>query len=190
MQPSKRRETTDCEILISVQKCWYGEICVLSRSSPAGDQWCPAPHFTFWPTGCCIHSILYIQNVPPFWFMAPPSGFWPPLFLNTGDWPVYCTCCSRQNPQSVVHILLKFAKRQSNEIYHSLWTSHFSAGMLVRWNIHTVATAVQPTLVEMTNHWCNLLENSAKLKNAEKPQIPNFAFHCRNAVLVKHVNVL
>ena len=147
------------------------------------------------PFHVLAHRLLHAFNTvyskcAPFWFMAPPSGFWPPLLLNTGDWPVYCTCCSRQNPQSVVHILLKFAKRQSNEIYHSLWTSHFSAGMLVRWNIHTVATAVQPTLVEMTNHWCNLLENSAKLKNAEKPQIPNFAFHCRNAVLVKHVNVL
>ena len=29
MQPSKRRETTDCEIRVSVQICWYGEICVV-----------------------------------------------------------------------------------------------------------------------------------------------------------------
>ena len=29
MQPSKRRETTDCEIRISVEECWFGEICVL-----------------------------------------------------------------------------------------------------------------------------------------------------------------
>ena len=77
-------------------------------------QWCPtppfeigAPPFHVRPSGCCIHPILYIKNVPPFWFMAPPSGFYPPLLLNTGDWPVYCTCCSRQNPQSVVPILLK-----------------------------------------------------------------------------------
>ena len=25
---------------------------------------------------------------PPFWFLAPPSGFWPPLLLNPGDGPV------------------------------------------------------------------------------------------------------
>jgi len=55
---------------------------------------------------------------------------------------------------------------------------------------HTVATAVQSTLLEITNHWCSWCDNIAKLKNAETPQIPNFAFYCRNAVLVKYVNVL
>ena len=29
MQSSKRRETTDCDLCISVQECWYGEMCVL-----------------------------------------------------------------------------------------------------------------------------------------------------------------
>jgi len=37
-----------------------------------------APPFHGWPTGCCIHPILYFKMRPPFWFMAPPSGFWPP----------------------------------------------------------------------------------------------------------------
>jgi len=83
VQPSKRRETTDYEILISVQKCWYGEICVLSGSSPAGGAvvpgpliWNRCPPFHVWPTGCCIHPILYIKNVPPFWFMTPPQFLW------------------------------------------------------------------------------------------------------------------
>ena len=63
--------------------------------SPAGGQWCPppppfeigTPPFHVWPTGCCIHPILYFKNVPPFWFLAPPSGFWLPLLLNPGDEP-------------------------------------------------------------------------------------------------------
>jgi len=33
MQPSKR-ETTHCEIRISVQKCLFGEICVLFMLQP------------------------------------------------------------------------------------------------------------------------------------------------------------
>jgi len=63
---------------------------VQAGSSPAGGQWCPAPPFEIgappfhvWPTGCCIHPILYFKNV------SPPSGFWLPLLLNPGSWPVY-----------------------------------------------------------------------------------------------------
>jgi len=64
-----------------------------------GGQWCPAPHlksvlppFHVWPPGCCIHPIQYLKNVPPpFWFLAPPFVFWPPiggaLLLNPGDGP-------------------------------------------------------------------------------------------------------
>jgi len=26
---------------------------------------------------------------PPFWFLAPPSGYWPPLLRNPGDGPKY-----------------------------------------------------------------------------------------------------
>jgi len=53
-----------------------------------GGQWCLAPFwnwcppFHVWPTGCCIHPILYLKN------LAPPSGFWPLLLLNPGDGPV------------------------------------------------------------------------------------------------------
>jgi len=43
--------------------------------------------FHVWPTGCCTHPILHLKNVPPFWFLAPPSGFWPPLLLHPGDGP-------------------------------------------------------------------------------------------------------
>jgi len=53
-----------------------------------GGQWCPAPPFEIgappfhvWPTGCCIHPILYIKNVAPllvyglsFWFLVPPAA--------------------------------------------------------------------------------------------------------------------
>jgi len=50
--------------------------------------------------------------------------------------------------------------------------------------------AVQPTLFEVTDLWYNFYDNIAKLRNDETPQIANFAFHCRNAVLVKYANVL
>ena len=47
-------------------------------------QWCPAPPFHVWPTGCCIYPILYFKSVAPllvfgpsFWFLAPPAAkFW------------------------------------------------------------------------------------------------------------------
>ena len=51
-------------------------------------------------------------------------------------------------------------------------------------------TAVKLTLIEVTHLWYNFYDNIAKLQDDETPQIANFAFHCRNAVLVKYVNVL
>jgi len=51
-------------------------------SSPAGGGQSPlappfeigAPPFYVWPLGCCIHPIMYLKNVPPFWFLAPPAA--------------------------------------------------------------------------------------------------------------------
>ena len=58
-------------------------------------------------------------------------------------------------------------------------------------NTYCRYTAVQPTLIEVTHLWYNFYDNNAKLQDDETPQIANSAFHCRckNAVLVKHVNV-
>jgi len=50
-------------------------------------------------------------------------------------------------------------------------------------------TAVQPTLFEIANHSYNFCD-IVKLQSDEIPQIANFAFHGRNAVLVKNVNIL
>jgi len=51
-------------------------------------------------------------------------------------------------------------------------------------------TAVQPTLIEVTHLRYSFYDNIAKLQGDDTPQTANFAFHCRNAVLVKYVNVL
>ena len=51
-------------------------------------------------------------------------------------------------------------------------------------------TAVQLTLTEVTQLWHNFYDNIAELQDDETPQIANLEFHCRNAVLVKYVNVL
>jgi len=37
--------------------------------------WNRCPPFHVWPTGCCIHPILYLKNV------VRPSGFWPLLLV-------------------------------------------------------------------------------------------------------------
>jgi len=43
------------------------------------------PHFTFGPlVATYIHYCIF-KMWPLFWFLAPPSGFWPPLLLNPGD---------------------------------------------------------------------------------------------------------
>ena len=72
------------------QRC----LLLLSRPSPAGGQWCPtpqceicAPHFTFGPSGCCIHPIQYFKNVPPLLVFGPSFWFLAPLLLNLGDGP-------------------------------------------------------------------------------------------------------
>ena len=43
-----------------------------------GGQWCPGPHFTFGPRLLHTSNIVFEKCGPPFWFLAPPSGFWPP----------------------------------------------------------------------------------------------------------------
>ena len=52
-----------------------------------------APPFYVWPTGCCIHPILYFKNVPPLlffgpscWFLAPPAAkFWRRACLSVAE---------------------------------------------------------------------------------------------------------
>ena len=72
---------------------------------PGPLNWNRCPPFHVWPTGCCIHSILYFKNVPlllvfgpSFGFLAPPSSVWPlvlvfapPLLLHPGDGPDFIT---------------------------------------------------------------------------------------------------
>ena len=47
------------------------------------------PPFHVWPTGCCIHPILYFKMCPP------PFGFWPPCcyILATG----LCARCAHKS---------------------------------------------------------------------------------------------
>jgi len=46
-----------------------------------------APHFTFGPLVATYIQCCILKMWPPFWFLAPPSGSWPPLLLNPGDEP-------------------------------------------------------------------------------------------------------
>jgi len=50
-------------------------------------QWCPAPpfeicapHFTLGPLFAAYIQYSILKMWPPFWFLAPLSGFWPPCF--------------------------------------------------------------------------------------------------------------
>jgi len=63
-------------------------------SSPAGGQWCPAPHLksvpphsTFGPPVAAYIQYCILKMWSPFCFFAPPSGFWHQLLLNLGDGP-------------------------------------------------------------------------------------------------------
>jgi len=46
-----------------------------------------APPFTFGPPVAEYIQYCNLKMWPPFWFLAPPSGFWPALLLNPGDGP-------------------------------------------------------------------------------------------------------
>ena len=48
-----------------------------------------APHFPFGPLVAAYIQYSILKMWPPFWFLAPPTGFWPPLLLNPGDGPAY-----------------------------------------------------------------------------------------------------
>jgi len=59
----------------------YCLLLLCSGPSPAGGQWCPGPPFHVWPSGCCIHPILYLKMCPPpLWCLAS-------LLRNPGDGP-------------------------------------------------------------------------------------------------------
>ena len=51
------------------------------KAVASGEQWRPAPHFTFGPTVAAYIQYCILKMCPP------PSGFWPPLLLNPGDGP-------------------------------------------------------------------------------------------------------
>jgi len=45
--------------------------------SPAEGPVVPGPPYHVWPTGCCIHPILYCKNVPSLLIFGPPAAkFW------------------------------------------------------------------------------------------------------------------
>ena len=83
-----------------------------------------------------------------------------------------------------------FAKLQTRRDIPLLATYAFQY-----WNIGLVKytycryTAVQPTLIEVTNLWSNFYDNIAKLHDDETPQLASFAFQCRNAVNVKCIRL-
>jgi len=83
-----------------------------------------------------------------------------------------------------------FAKFQTRRDIPQIakYVFHYGNAGLVKYT-YCRYTAVQLTLIEATHLWYNFYDNIAKLQNNETPQISNFAFHCRNAVLVKYVNV-
>jgi len=68
-----------------------------ARAVASGGQWCPpprfkigAPQFHVWSPGCPVAACIqycFWKMWPPFRFLAPPSGFWPPLLLNLADGP-------------------------------------------------------------------------------------------------------
>jgi len=45
------------------------------------------PHFRFGPWLLHTSNTVFLKCGPPFWFLAPPSGFCPPLLLNPGVGP-------------------------------------------------------------------------------------------------------
>ena len=78
-----------------------------------GSQWCPtplfeigAPPFHVWPTGSCIHPILYFKNVPP-------PGFWPLLVFASPCCYILATglssrCISSKRQRSLKCVFNKF----------------------------------------------------------------------------------
>jgi len=46
------------------------------------------PPFHVWPTGCCMHPILYFKNVSPLLVSSPSFWFLATLLLHPGDGPV------------------------------------------------------------------------------------------------------
>jgi len=72
-----------------------------------GGKWGPSPHlesvpphFTFGPPVVAYIQYCILKMCPP------PSGFWPPLLLNTGDGPA-------RNKEHVINLLSKFLSSSS-----------------------------------------------------------------------------
>jgi len=63
--------------------------CIGTGPSPAGGQWCPAPHLesvrphvTFDPSVAAYIQYCIVKMWPPFWFLAP-------LLLHLSDRPAW-----------------------------------------------------------------------------------------------------
>jgi len=122
--------------------------------------------FHGWPTGCCIHPILYFKNV------APPSGFWPPLLLHPGDGPgskvniinyysvdcisvwrakVLCGWLVRQNGMRGFETLLPPLFVLGADKWQLLWSKHFAVDE-TKWKVYLIVCL----LICFLRNICNL----------------------------------
>jgi len=175
MQLSKR-ETIHCEISISVQECWFGEICVLYVLQPTflkiPDMWYKL----------CV-KLAERQN-DEIYHSLRTSHFSTEMLV----WWNVCSVCPAayialipllKNPQPVVQILhkvcLTYKRRNTGNMYRSLQTSVHNCwfGEIC---VRTVAYMVLQSPTKRINYVLSLL----KFKTT-------FAFQSRNAGLGKYM---
>ena len=69
------------------------KLVVAAGPSPAGGQWCPAPHLKFvLPLSCLAHWLLHASNIV-FKNVAPSCSFWPPPAAKSWRRARVADCC-------------------------------------------------------------------------------------------------
>jgi len=82
------------------------KLVVAAGPSPAGGQWCPAPHLKFvLPLSCLAHWLLHASNIV-FKNVDPSCSFWPPLQRNPGGGPGLLTVVWYQSVLPLGSVLL------------------------------------------------------------------------------------
>jgi len=94
----RRKYLWHCLNFLAPPQC-FGLPMVKGRRQRKGGAVVPGP--PIWnrcpPISRLAHRLLHTSNTvfkkcgSPCWFLAPPSGFWPPLLLNPGDGPAMVT---------------------------------------------------------------------------------------------------
>ena len=146
------RESCPCSDTLATARLyrsllWHHVVLVEVRAVASGEASGALPpfeigtlHFTFGPPVAAYIQYCILKISLPFWFWAPPSGFWPPLLLHPGDG----SGGSRSSSSSIwsISVACSFAETLRTLVTISWFVRHSYVGQSSSICIHSCLSSI------------------------------------------------